>query len=254
MELRSGEAFPDGQPAAEGEAREPTSNDTAVGKGSAVGRPAFTPAEREADDDAEPGDMQAPRPTVFEPAGYTRVADAREPAGTPLATEDDYPAGNLADAGSDEGASAYETPEAHETPAAHEMPAAHETWPTAAAGSMTAAPATSSETQAPVAPAGTDQLAGMDQPLLSGDTEMLARWQLVQVGFIDDPQAAVAGAAELVEQAGQALVEALRERQQQTRAIWDHGPAAHGDLKPDTEQLRQVMQRYHALFKQLNPS
>ena len=97
--------------------------------------------------------------------------------------------------------------------------------------------------------------ADLDQPLLSGDTELLSQWQRVQAEFVDDPQVAVAGAADLVEQAGQALVEALQQRQRQMRTLWDHSSAdrsaAPGD-SPDTEQLRQMMQRYRALFNQLH--
>jgi hypothetical protein len=97
--------------------------------------------------------------------------------------------------------------------------------------------------------------ADLDQPLLSGDTELLGRWQRLQAGFIDDPQVAVAGAADLVEQAGQALVDTLRQRQRQMRAMWDRSPAdeptAPGDMNADTEQLRQVMLHYRVLFNQL---
>ena len=109
-------------------------------------------------------------------------------------------------------------------------------------------------TSAAAAVAGAD----LDQPLLSGDTELLARWQRLQAGFIDDPQVAVAGAADLVDQAGQALVDALRQRQRQMRAMWDRSPAdgsaAPGTVNADTEQLRQVMLHYRVLFNQLHQS
>jgi hypothetical protein len=95
----------------------------------------------------------------------------------------------------------------------------------------------------------------LDQPLLSGDTELLSQWQRVQADFVDDPKIAVAGAADLVEQAGQALVDALQQRQRQMRTMWDHsaadGSAAPGESNVDTEELRQMMQRYRALFNQL---
>lgn len=98
-------------------------------------------------------------------------------------------------------------------------------------------------------------LADLDKPLLSTDTELLARWQQVQVGFINDPHAAVAGAADLVEQAGRALVEALAERQRRMRTMWDDNsadrPVAQRDTNADTERMRQMMQRYQALFNQL---
>ena len=117
------------------------------------------------------------------------------------------------------------------------------------AAPVAAAPATAS---APVNPAAVPNL---DQPLLSGDTELLSQWQRVQADFVDDPQVAVAGAADLVEQAGQALVDALQQRQRQMRTMWDYssadGSAAPGEGNADTEQLRQMMQRYRALFNQL---
>lgn len=101
--------------------------------------------------------------------------------------------------------------------------------------------------------------AGLDLPLLSGNTELLSHWQRIQAEFVDDPQVAVSGAADLVEQAAQALVDALQQRQRQMRASWDRngtsGPATTGDTAAgtpsDTEQLRQMMVRYRALFKQL---
>lgn len=101
--------------------------------------------------------------------------------------------------------------------------------------------------------------AGLDLPLLSGNTELLSHWHRIQAEFVDDPQVAVSGAADLVEQAAQALVDALQQRQRQMRASWDRngtsGPATPGDTAAgtasDTEQLRQMMVRYRALFKQL---
>jgi hypothetical protein len=117
--------------------------------------------------------------------------------------------------------------------------------PAAAEASEPATSAVASPPPAPVA------LSDLDQPLLSEDTGLLARWQLVQLGFIDDPRAAVAGAADLLEEAERALIEALRQRQRQMRTMWDHSPAAQGDTRADTEQLRQVMRRYQVLFNQL---
>ncbi len=97
--------------------------------------------------------------------------------------------------------------------------------------------------------------ADLDQPLLRGDTELLTQWQRVQAEFVDDPQVAVAGAADLVEQAGRALADALEQRQRQMRTMWDNGSAggsaAPGEAVADTEQLRQLMHRYRALFNQL---
>jgi hypothetical protein len=101
--------------------------------------------------------------------------------------------------------------------------------------------------------------AGLDEPLLSDAAGLRARWQRVQAGFVDDPQEAVGDAADLIEQTAQAMVGALRQRQRQLRVMWEHGPAddsASADSEPavrgsDTEHLRQMMQRYRALFNQL---
>jgi hypothetical protein len=125
-----------------------------------------------------------------------------------------------------------------------------------------------------VAPAW-DAAAGLDGPLLTDTDELHASWQRVQGAFIDDPREAVADAAGLVEHVGQLLAGALRQRQQQLRAMWDSDgmpdgvdyadsgspagtvssgadrPAADGG--PDTEQLRLLIRRYRALFNELCP-
>jgi hypothetical protein len=101
-------------------------------------------------------------------------------------------------------------------------------------------------------------------PLLSGTAELRARWQRVQGDFVDDPQAAVRDADDLVGQTAEALVDAVRQRQRQLRAAWERGtadgspaaadgrtPTAMAPGAPDTEQLRLMMQRYRALFNEL---
>jgi hypothetical protein len=191
--------------------------------------PTFTPAARQAPDDEYagdeyagdevagdvPDDVAAQTPTVVEPA---------EPA-------DNYPAAGYRDG---------EAAETSERAAGYDEPVV---------GYSTV------ETAQTVEPAGDYAGSAADEPLLSGDTELLSQWQRVQAEFVDDPQVAVAGAADLVEQAGQALVKALQQRQRQMRTLWDHssadGSATPGD-SADTEQLRQMMQRYRALFNQLH--
>lgn len=113
----------------------------------------------------------------------------------------------------------------------------------------------------------------LDGPLLADAAGLHASWRRVQAGFVDDPRDAVADAASLVEHAAQALVGALRQRQQLLRATWDRdrstgglgapaggspegaGPAdsgrpALGDV-PDTEELRLLMHRYRDLFNHI---
>jgi hypothetical protein len=122
--------------------------------------------------------------------------------------------------------------------------------------------------------AGVRPTAGLDGPLISEADELRTSWQRIQAAFVDDPRDAVTDAAGLVEHTAQALIGALRQRQQQLRAMWDRDgmpdgveyadsggtaprPAsADGDTRtaadgPDTEQLRLLLQRYRALFNHL---
>jgi hypothetical protein len=102
----------------------------------------------------------------------------------------------------------------------------------------------------------------LDGPLFTENPELRGQWQHIQAEFVDDPQHAVADAADLVQQAGQALVATLQQRQERMRSEWDRdqanrtGTATDNDVTTtggaDTEQLRQIMQRYRALFDQLS--
>ena len=100
-------------------------------------------------------------------------------------------------------------------------------------------------------------------PLLGDAVGLRASWQQAAAEFVDDPRAAVADAAELVEHTAQTLIGALRERQRQLRGQWENGTAAGGGSiatagaangTVDTEELRQLMQSYRALFNQLTAS
>lgn len=62
---------------------------------------------------------------------------------------------------------------------------------------------------------------GSHEPLLGDAAALRANWQRVQGDFVDDPRAAVSNAADLVEHTAQALVGALRQRQQELRGLWD---------------------------------
>jgi hypothetical protein len=122
--------------------------------------------------------------------------------------------------------------------------------------------------------AGGKPTADLDGPLISDADELRISWQRIQAAFIDDPRDAVADAAGLVEHTAQALTGALRQRQQQLRAMWDRdgmpdgveyadsggtapraaSPDGHRQAAadgPDTEQLRLLLQRYRALFNHL---
>jgi hypothetical protein len=113
--------------------------------------------------------------------------------------------------------------------------------------------------------AGADGLEGLDGPLLGDTVGLRSNWERLQAGFVDDPEDAVADAAELVEHTVQALIGALRQRQRALRELAKRGPAAGqgadaGDPAgpqgarpsgPDTEHLRRMMLRYRSLFNQL---
>ena len=101
-------------------------------------------------------------------------------------------------------------------------------------------------------------------PLLGDAVGLRASWQQAAAEFVDDPRAAVADAAELVEHTAQTLIGAVQQRQRQLRGQWETGTeagvsgsdatlgGASGTV--DTEELRHLMQSYRALFNQLTAS
>ena len=101
-------------------------------------------------------------------------------------------------------------------------------------------------------------------PLLGDAVGLRASWQQAAAEFVDDPRAAVADAAELVEHTAQTLIGALQQRQRQLRGQWENGTAAgvngsdatvgEASGTVDTEELRHLMQSYRALFNQLTNS
>jgi hypothetical protein len=93
-------------------------------------------------------------------------------------------------------------------------------------------------------------------PLLGDPVGLRASWQQAQAGFVDDPRAAVAEAAELVEHTAQTLIGSLQQRQRALRTQWDDNGSGAADTAgtsdlSDTEQLRHLMQDYRNLFNQL---
>ena len=95
-------------------------------------------------------------------------------------------------------------------------------------------------------------------PLLGDAVGLRASWQQAAAEFVDDPRAAVADAAELVEHTAQTLIGALQQRQRQLRGQWENGTPAGATgsstatgAASDTEELRHLMQSYRALFNQL---
>ena len=75
-------------------------------------------------------------------------------------------------------------------------------------------------------------------PLLGDPVGLRASWQQAQAGFVDDPRAAVAEAAELVEHTAQTLIGSLQQRQRALRTQWDDN-GWHLHLR-DGEALRAL--------------
>jgi hypothetical protein len=74
--------------------------------------------------------------------------------------------------------------------------------------------------------------------------DMRARWQDLQLRFVDDPSGVAGQARALVAEAVRAVTEALAEQQRQL----DSWSTAEGG---DTEQLRVVVQRYRDFFDRM---
>ena len=71
------------------------------------------------------------------------------------------------------------------------------------------------------------------------------RWGDIQARFVDDPQEAVRTADGLVAELMQSLAQGFSEHKGALEAQWQSG----GD--PDTEELRQALQRYRSFFDRL---
>ena len=170
-----------------------------------------------ADRDAVAADADEPQPT-FTPVADGPVDSATDPGAPTLSETDDVPV-----------------------------------VPAQAAAPMTEVPvADAAATEAPLSTAAVD----VNGPLLGDPVGLRASWQQAQAGFVDDPRAAVADAAELVEHTAQTLIGSLQQRQRALRTQWDDNgsgaasSSATGELT-DTEQLRHLMQDYRNLFNQL---
>ena len=102
--------------------------------------------------------------------------------------------------------------------------------PAQAAAPVTEVPvADAAATEAPLSTADVD----LNGPLLGDPVGLRASWQQAQAGFVDDPRAAVADAAELVEHTAQTLIGSLQQRQRALRTQWDNngsGEARRGHL------------------------
>jgi hypothetical protein len=97
---------------------------------------------------------------------------------------------------------------------------------------------------------GTPDVENAGALLPGAETDRLRiRWREVQLGFVDDPRRAVDDAAELVSLAADRVASLLRD---QVGALNDDRPSGDADgSEPDTEGLRTLMQRYHALLDRM---
>ncbi|WP_042382237.1 hypothetical protein [Streptacidiphilus melanogenes] len=75
-------------------------------------------------------------------------------------------------------------------------------------------------------------------------------WRQVQYDFVDDPHEAIGRADALVERAAVALADAVNARSAAVRRSWHQQQAASAAADPveSTEQLRRVVQEYHAVL------
>jgi hypothetical protein len=178
-------------------------------------------------------DVVADRDAVADPDAVAADADADEPQPTFTPVADGW-----ADSAPDPNA-----PTLNETDGVPVVPAQ-------AAAPVTEVPvADAAATEAPLSTAAVD----FNGPLLGDAVGLRASWQQAQAGFVDDPRAAVADAAELVEHTAQTLIGSLQQRQRALRTQWENNAssaAGAGELS-DTEQLRHLMQDYRSLFNQL---
>ena len=71
------------------------------------------------------------------------------------------------------------------------------------------------------------------------------RWDGIQIGFVDDPRAAVRNADELVAEVLRSLAESFAQQRSQIEAGLD------GQGRGDTENMRIALQRYRAFFQRL---
>jgi hypothetical protein len=70
-------------------------------------------------------------------------------------------------------------------------------------------------------------------------------WSDVQARFVDDPQEAVRTADGLVAELMQSLAQGFSEHKGRLESAWQSGST------PDTEELRQALQRYRSFFNRL---
>jgi len=74
--------------------------------------------------------------------------------------------------------------------------------------------------------------------------QLRARWEKIQVEFVDEPRKSVEQADELVANVAQRLTEMFANQKDRLERDWDKGEIS-------TEELRTAFRRYRALFDRL---
>lgn len=121
--------------------------------------------------------------------------------------------------------------------------------PTEATG-IASKPATPVPTGVDAGTRGTAAARAVEQetgPLFSGNeaNELRARWDAIQVGFVDEPRAAVEQADALVAGTMKRLAEVFAAERSKLEGQWDQGENV------STEDLRLALRRYRSFFARL---
>jgi hypothetical protein len=89
--------------------------------------------------------------------------------------------------------------------------------------------------------------ASMNEPLLSADDGegFKQRWEQIQVRFVDEPQASVKQADDLVQELMQRLADNFAQERSRLDQQWERGEEA------STEDLRTALQQYRSFFRRL---
>jgi hypothetical protein len=89
--------------------------------------------------------------------------------------------------------------------------------------------------------------ASMNEPLLSADDGegFKQRWEQIQVRFVDEPQASVKEADDLVQELMQRLADNFAQERSRLDQQWERGEEA------STEDLRTALQQYRSFFRRL---
>ena len=85
-----------------------------------------------------------------------------------------------------------------------------------------------------------------NEPLVAQEVlvDYIARWEVIQQGFVDDPRNAVTEADKLVDDLLQELSDSFDRQHDGLEQQWSAG-------EPSTEDLRAALQRYRAFFQRL---